>query len=88
MQWRRWGTHAEDDVQVTGDVYAHSLHGHPTPFVCALRYVRETPAFDFYGTFRTVWNAHGLWDNTVPAARFAELIEQFEPIVIRRGVIL
>ena len=72
----RQKAHAEDDIQVTGDVHAYDLDSHPTSLIRTLRHVRKAPAFDFYGAFRTIRDVHGLWDCTVSAARFAKLIEQ------------
>ena len=82
-QWYKEWTHAEDRTPVTSDVHAYNLDGYPTPFVCTLRYVGKSSAFDFHGAFGTAWDVHGLWDHAVPAARFAELVEQFQPLMTR-----
>ena len=82
MRRCKWDTHAEDDVQVVGDVYAYNLDGHLTPSVCAPRYISIPSRFDFYGVPRTVWDVHGLWDHTVSAAQLAELIEHLQSFPI------
>ena len=88
MRRCKWDTHAEDDVQVVGDVHAYNLDGHLTPLVCAPRHISIPSRFDLYGVSRTVWDVHGLWDHAMSAARFAELIEHLHSFPIRYGGVL
>ena len=69
-------THAEDNLQITGNVHSHNFESNPTPLVRALRHICKPPGFNFYGPFRAVGDVHRFWDYAMSAACFAQLIEQ------------
>ena len=88
MRRCKGNTHAENDVQVAGDAHTRDFDSYSAPFVCTPQYIGVAPAFNFHRTFRTIWDANGLWDHAALTTRFVELVKQLQSFLIRYGRIL